>query len=1351
MNATNGGSAGAHPVSSFGLTDLQQSYWVGQMGHLDLSCSAHRYFEIDAVGLDLERLEQAFQRVIEAHPLLRAEVLPEGLWQVLPEVPRFAIECVDLRGREAASVGAALGATRAAMSRRGPAPDTWPLVQVRAHLLEEGRVRLHVTASLMVLDSASWRVVCAQLESLYRNPDVTLQSGVAYHDYVAALEKVAASDAYRRSAEAWRGRLAELPGAPELPLQQSPAAVGDVEGMHLEFRLEREVWGAFTALSRGAGLTLQAALTTAYSDVIARWSKSPRFTLTTLLENRAPDILPGLDGLVGNCSATLLVEVDASGRSFGERTRALMGSYLRSVRHRHINGVWLARELNRATERGMAPAFPVVFNCVLPRTPTSRTLGWLGETVYDVLRTPQVWLDCQAYESQGELYVKLDAPQGLFPDGMLSDMFDALRASLVRLAQSGEAWREASAPPLPGPHLALRAAVNATEQPVSEQTLHGLFESQAARCPDALAVVDGDGCRLSYGELLRRVGVLRARLTELGLRPGTLAAVVMEKGWEQVAATLAIMMNGAAYLPINPSHTPRERLWHVLADADANIVLTQSRLASSLAWPAETSLVCVDTLDYAASPEERSPSTRDPDQLAYVIYTSGSSGTPKGVVIAHRGAVNTVLDINRRFSVTDADRVFAISSLSFDLSVYDLFGTLAAGGTIVLPRQHDTHDPEAWAAQMCAAGVTVWNSAPQLLDLLVESTNEQPQRLPRGLRLAMLSGDWIPVSLPDRLRSLAPAAEVVGLGGATEASIWSIFYKIGEVNPHWTSIPYGKPLANQWFDVLDHHLRPSPVGVPGELYIGGIGLAQGYWRDEAKTTARFIVHPETGQRLYRTGDVGRYLPDGNIEFMGRCDAQVKVSGHRVELGEIEAALCALAGVRQGHVTVRYRSAGQGASRGPASVVAYVVAEAGQRLEPESLRERLRARLPEYMVPAHFVLLDALPLSPNGKLDPRRLPAPQHRSEATSPTGEAADAPTDEVEARLVSVWREVLKLERVSTRADFFELGGDSLTAARMLGRLRGAFGRALPASTLFRHRTVAQLAVALRSVQEEQSESLVRLTEGEPEQALFAVHAVGGSALSYMDLTRLIDVGIPFFALQSPTLTSKGGSFARLEDLAGHYVASLRAVQDRGPYRLCGWSMGGLVAFEMARQLEASGERVSFLGLIDSFAPRAEPRDDVPEDATLLAWWVADLAGALGQGTAELAARLKAEAHQGRAALLKAVVGMGVLPPAIDQAQVEVFFEAFRNNVLLARQYMPRGRVPAAVILRATEGPTAEFAQHPALRDPALSDPLMGWGAFVAHPRIRYVPGNHYTIVRAPHARMLALHLNDVLRTGED
>ncbi len=1046
----------------FPLTDIQQAYWVGRGRALELGgVACHVYREVDTHHLDITRLQQTFQALVERHEMLRASISPDGQQQIASRAPTCAIERIDLRLCSAEQAQSRLLALRDEMSHQVLPGDRAPLVDIRASLIDDEHVRLHISLDVLVSDARSFDIFFEELGQLYRNPDAELPPlSLSFRDYVLATATIHDSELYRRSRDYWMQRLTALPPAPDLPLATNPGTVKDVRFVRRSERLDADVWRRLKTRGGRSGITPSGVLMAAFTSVLASWSKNPRFTLNLTMFNRLP-LHPQVNDVIGDFTSVTLLEVDSSAApTFEGHARRLQRQLWADLDHRHFNGIQVLRERAKRQGASHGGAMPVVFTSLLadeknPAKPGA--MAWLGDLVYEITQTPQVWLDHMVSEEAGALITKWDAVEELFPDGLLDDMFDAYSRLLRSLATDDTSWqasrREIASRSLPIAQRQQRAAVNATDAPVSTELLHTLFRRQVLERPGQPAVI-ARTCTLDYGELARRANQVGHWLRDRGARPNTLVAVVMEKGWEQVVAVLAVLNAGAAYLPIDAT-VPAERLEYLLSHGQVSLVLTQSSYDRTIRWPASVECLSVDAADRLPLDGHPLDPVQQPTDLAYVIYTSGSTGLPKGVMIDHRGAVNTVLDMNQRFDVKPEDRVFALSSLDFDLSVYDIFGLLAAGGTIVLPEAFSERNPARWVELATAHGVTVWNTVPALMQMMVEYVGGESRPLPATLRLVMMSGDWIPIDLPDRIKALRPGVKVVSLGGATEASIWSILHPIGEVDPTWTSIPYGRPMLNQTFHVLDEALAPRPTWVPGFLYIGGIGLAQGYWRDEQKTTASFITHPDTGERLYRTGDLGRYLPDGNIEFLGRHDFQVKIRGHRIELGEIEAVLLQ-------HPSVQAAVASAvGETRGNKWLAAYVVRSAevakgtGEAEQAESLKEFLRGKLPDYMVPAAIVFLDTLPLSANGKVDRKALPPPGVERTGSERASAAPRTPAEDV---LHKIWCDALGLERVGVHDNFFELGGDSLMAIRIIAEANRA-GMGLAFSQIFEHQTIAELA----------------------------------------------------------------------------------------------------------------------------------------------------------------------------------------------------------------------------------------------------------------------------------------------------
>ena len=577
------------------------------------------------------------------------------------------------------------------------------------------------------------------------------------------------------------------------------------------------------------------------------------------------------------------------------------------------------------------------------------------------------------------------------------------------------------------------------------KTLADLFTEQAARTPGNIALIFADR-QWTYEALLDQASRLSNYLQQKGVK-GKPVPVVSCKSAEQVWAVLGVVMAGGHYVPIN-GEWPEARISAVVQQVSPEIILAQPAYLSKIADTVAT----VITLEDAALQESSvayQPVICSEDELAYVIFTSGSTGKPKGVMIDHKAAVNTLYDMNARFNCTEKDRVFGISDLSFDLSVYDIFGTLACGAALVLPLETETQSPAAWLSYIEKAGVTVWNSVPQLANLLIEEQETQSRNILSGVRLYLMSGDWIPVDLPERIKNCSRRADVISLGGATEGAIWSVYYPVAEVLPEWKSIPYGYPLGNQEMYILDDALNPCPVGIAGGIFIGGKGVARGYYGDPEKTAHSFIDHPVLKKRLYRTGDLGYHHRDGYMNFLGRLDGQVKIRGYRIELGEIEAVLQMCPYLETAVVAARGLTGAR-----DKELVAYLVSK--EETDATQVRNFLQRHLPEYMIPQYFVSLQKLPLTANGKVDRNALPMPE-----LAGMQQQIAQPVSDAERRLAVIWSDVLEtpVESIGIYQDFFEAGGHSIRAIRLTSKINKAFGVNVQIKDIFRHVNIAAQA----------------------------------------------------------------------------------------------------------------------------------------------------------------------------------------------------------------------------------------------------------------------------------------------------
>ncbi|MDB1087483.1 amino acid adenylation domain-containing protein [Streptomyces sp. ACA25] len=972
------------------LTAVQAAYWAGRGDDFPLGGVAtfwyHEYDRhpgdrrgSDALA-DLERLEEAWNSLIRHHAMLRTVIGRDGRQRTLPAPPPYTLGRTDLRAAGPEQVAATLAELREERSHQVRPPHRWPLFDLHAVLLPDGRTRLLVGFDVLVIDFASWRLLMRQWSRLAAHPGTRLPSASReFTEIVRRRETDPAERArHRRDRAHWQERLATLPDGPRLPYAVDPATLSGTRFARHSRRLDAAAWQELGKRAARHGISPTAVLLGAFSLVMARWGATEPFAVNTTLYDRPEDVA-GVEHLVGDFTTTALVAVTPpdplSWNGFAEHARAVNHTLWEAIDHRSFSGVEVLREpAARPDPAAETVRHPVVFTSGLGIGDDTPPARGIGTEVFGVSQTPQVLMDHLVWQEDGDLRLLWDVAEEAFPAGFVDGLAEAQYRLLRLLAEDDDAWNRTDlgwdpAFRLPEP---LDCAPFGDCGPLLDAPLR-----QAAReRPDAPAVLSGD-LAWTHGELDARAARLAARLTAGGAGPGWMVLVALPKGPAQIAAVLAVSRTGAGYVPVDPSW-PASRIAAVCSRAEVRLALVPHGTAVPL--PAGVHALAVDRDARAADdapvpPHHEAPGaarTARPDELAYAIFTSGSTGAPKGVAVEHRAARTTVDDITDRFGITAGDRVLGLSALSFDLSVYDIYGLLGAGGALVLPDAEHQRDPEHWCTLLERHRVTVWNTAPALLEMLVEFAEADPDLASRrfaSLRLVMLSGDWIPVTLPDRLRALAPGARVMSLGGATEASIWSITFPVEEVDPGWRSIPYGRPLRGQFFHVLDSAGGPCPVGEVGELFIAGDGLARGYLGDEAQTADRFARHPVLGERLYRTGDLGRRRSDGQIEFLGRTDRQVKVRGHRIELGDIEAALDRLPGVRQ---------AAAGAVPGPDSrprLVVYVAPASGAVLQDRELTGALAERLPEYMLPSRIVHLEALPVTANGKVDHKALPNP----------------------------------------------------------------------------------------------------------------------------------------------------------------------------------------------------------------------------------------------------------------------------------------------------------------------------------------------------------------------------------------
>jgi amino acid adenylation domain-containing protein len=1056
-----------------------------------------------------------------------------------------------------------------------------PLLRAALYRLGPDDHVLMLAVHHIVCDGWSVDILARELVALY-DGDTLPPLAVQYGDFARWQRSREAAGAQARDVAFWRERLAGVPPL-ELPTDFPRPVEQTFAGAAQNIALDGELVAALQRLAREHGATLYMTLLAAYAAVLARHARQDDFAIGSPQAGRTYTELEPLIGMFVNM---LVTRIDAAGDpTFAQLLARVRDSTLDGYAHQDLPFEQLITELNMVRDVGRSALFQVAFalqNYTMP-----------GRSAAGGLRVAPFGWRAVATRFDLELAL-LEGADGLW--GAFTYNTDLFTADTV--ARIADGFQRLLTAVVADPDRPLRRLLTGTDAPLSWNdtaadfpdgaTLHGLIQVRAATDPDAPAVTF-EGETITYGELLARAHRIAHRLREHGAGPGGLVAVCAHRSPDLVAALLGVLISGAAYLPLDPDH-PAERLGFMLADADAVAVLTAGTARAALPPTDRPVLALDDPATWAGAAKTAPEPLAGPGDPAYAIYTSGSTGQPKGVVNGHRGVVNRLHWMQRRYGLTAADTVLQKTPVGFDVSVWEFFWPLLAGARLVLARP-DGHKDAAYLRDLIVAeGVTTVHFVPSMLGMFLGEQSLAEDGIERcsSLKRVICSGEELPVDLALRTLATLPGAELHNLYGPTEAAIdVTAYHCTVEGLTGAARVPIGGPIDNMRVYVLDEHGEPLPVGVPGELHLAGVGLAHGYLSRPELTAEKFVTGL-SGQRLYRTGDLARWRPDGTIDFLGRIDGQVKLRGLRIELGEIEVALREQPGVRDAAVVVREDTPGD------KRLAAYLIATAP--VDTGALRTALKRRLPDYMVPAAFVELPELPLSPSGKLDRRALPAPVRGRDADSPYA----APGTATEIMVAGIWAEVLDVPRVGLDDDFFDLGGHSLLAIQVVAKLRRAAGAGLSIMDLFKNRTVRELARLIDVPLDERGprDLVHELTPPVPGagrvRSLVCVPYGGGSAVVYQPLADALPAGHRLFSIAIPG-HDIGLDEAALpfDELAERCAAEILEKVD-GPVALYGHcGVGSALVVEIARRLEQRGRELDAV-YIGAIFPFARPRSRV-------------------------------------------------------------------------------------------------------------------------------------------------------------
>ncbi|QHE95541.1 amino acid adenylation domain-containing protein [Pseudomonas cannabina pv. alisalensis] len=1314
------------------LSWSQQRLWF--LDQLDRAAGAAYHI---AAGLRLrgqlnrDALQATLDRIVARHEILRTHfVLHKGqaIQLIAPAAQGFALATHDLRSLGSTAQHEAVERLAREESVAPFDLSSGPLIRGRLVQLSETEHVLLVTQHHIVSDGWSTGVLLQEIGTLYR----AFSQGLAdplpalafqYVDYAAWQREWLQGETLQTQVDFWRQHLSGAPALLELPTDHRRPPLRSYAGGRVSLALGPALTAGLRQLGQRHGATLFMTLLAGWSSLLSRFSGQDDVVIGTPVANRPRSELESLIGFFVNTLALRIrPEGSLSVAALLEQVKAVM---LAAHAHQDLPFEQVVEALQPPRSLGHSPIFQVML--ALNNTPGGGELS-LPELSLEPLQTPhttaQFDLSLSLVEAKGGLLGSLEYASDLFERATI----DRMTGHLQVLLEGMVADDQQPVGKLPLLSCAQRRQVLETFNDTAaaypaDKLLHQLFEERVAQHPDALAVVDEAGS-LTYGELNVRANRLAHYLIGLGVQPDDRVAICVQRSLEMVVGLLGILKAGGAYVPLDPGYPP-ERLRYMLEDSAPVGLLLQGEtrmLLGELAVP----MLDLQEGDWEVEADHNPVvPTIKPQHLAYVMYTSGSTGKPKGVANQHNGVVNRLWWAQSEYQLGADDCVLQKTPFGFDVSVWEIFLPLLAGAQLVMARPGGHQDPHYLMEVIERRSISMLHFVPSMLQAFV---NQTPAGRCSTLKRVICSGETLPHTLQLQSQAHFPKSELHNLYGPTEAAIdVTAWHYVAE--QEIGIVPIGRPIANTRIYLLDMHGQPVPIGISAEIYIGGVGVARGYLNRPELTAERFLEDPFSAgpaARMYRSGDLGRWLADGNIEYLGRNDDQVKLRGYRIELGEIESQLAACLGVREAVVLAREHSPGD------KRLVAYLTAHEGAVLSATQLREQLSQGLAEYMIPSTFVTLESFPLTPNGKLDRRALPAPEDDAYASR----GYEAPVGEIEHALAEIWKALLGLERMGRHDHFFELGGHSLLAVQLVSSLRERFEVEVALGDLFLHPTICELAAScLSGLNKSLHPNLTTIRKEGTQYPLFLIHEGSGDIGYAQQLAKQISSDIPVYGFSASGLQIGEEHLTTIEAMASRYIQGIRHIQPDGPYRVAGWSAGGTIAYEIAHQLIGAGATVEFLGLIDTTSDyrhlfnaqeveHAHPYE-TPEIEALLRLLSPD---ARHGAVSHLAAARDFEA------LLAYTQVQGLLPEGIDSDLAKRYLALIHSIGLALYRYVPPA-LPTRLTLFSATGESR-------------SDISIGWGGLIPKEQLQIISvrGTHHSILKEPDIRALGRAILEVV-----
>ena len=1309
------------PVTQY-LEQIPLSFQQERLWFVDQLEGANATYNIPVAisltgDLKINALEKTFSEIVRRHDVLRTSfpTVDGTPRQIIAPDVTLNIKVTDLQHLEETERQTVL---KQELQQEANIPfnlEQAPLIRCSLWLLAKTDYVLLITMHHIVSDGWSLGILNQEISSLYKaflagKSSPLAKLPVNYADFSVWEKQWLKGEILETQLNYWRQQLQNAPELLQLPTDRPRLNIQTHKGKTKRFLLNTELTQKLQNLANESGKTLFMTLWAAFATLLYRYSGQSDILIGSSIANRNRSEIESLIGFFVN---TLVLRSSFEGNpSFLELLNQVKETTLKAYEYQDV---LLEQVLPSQRSLSYAYLFQVMF-ILQPPVVELELPGITCHQLYQESAIAKFDLTVSMTETSQGLEGEWEYNTDLWDDSTIKRMashFENLLSAIVthphktvnELPLLSETERH---------QLLVEWNHTQTEYP-QDKCIHQLFEEQVKLTPNAIAVVFEEQ-KLTYFELNQKANQVARHLQSLGVKAESLVGICVERSLEMIIGLLGILKAGGAYVPLDPNY-PTERLSYMLTNSKFDVLLTQQELLSYL--PSSTAnVVCLDRdwgviEKYSHSPIHTDVSSNN---LAYVIYTSGSTGQPKGVMIEHRSLVKAYWGWEKAYQLKSTTTChLQLANFSFDVFTGDWVRALCSGAKLVLCPSEIRTDPAQLYNLMRYQKVDFAEFVPALIRPLVEYL-EQTQQLLDFMQILIVGSDiWYMGEYGTLVNYCGSNSRVINSYGITECTIDSTFFEDKKNSiPEQALVPIGRPMSNTKIYILDQQLQPVPIGVIGELYIGGDGLARGYLNRPELTQEKFIANPfQTGERIYKTGDIARYLNDGNIEYLDRIDNQVKIRGFRIELGEIEAVINTHPQIQQTVVIAREDIPGN------KRLVAYIVSE-DELLNTHQLREYLKQKLPEYMLPSAFMFLKNLPLTPNGKIDRKALPAPDLD---LSTQGELI-LPRDTIELKLEQIWSALLGIYPIGVKNNFFELGGHSLLAVRLMSQIQQQFHKKLSLARLFQNSTIEQIAHLLRGETDLDWSVLVPIKSQGNKPPLFCIHPSGGNVLCYQDLAYKLDLDQPVYGLQSFGLNPENEPHSSIEQMASYYIQAIQTVQPHGPYFLFGWSLGGIVAFEMAQQLYRQGEQIAFLASVD-YDPLFTTSELENDDAVLMVWL-------LGQEIEPCLSEIKQLAPQEKLLyVLEQAKQKNLVPEEFNLAEVQHLLEINKLNILALGKYQPQLYSGAMIVIQASETET---------------DLASVWNEFVEKVDAHVIPGNHYNMVKTPQVQILAQILQKYL-----